>query len=175
MTTMRTLSPAPTSLSREEFVACFGGVYEHSPWIAEAAYESGLQVEADAPDGLAATMQAIVDASGHARQLELIRAHPDLAGKAAVAGTLTRESTDEQASAGIDQCTTEEFARFEDFNTRYKRKFGMPFIMAVRGANRHEILAAFESRLKNPKTTEFATALAEVHKIARLRLQAMAD
>ncbi|MEO1596374.1 MAG: 2-oxo-4-hydroxy-4-carboxy-5-ureidoimidazoline decarboxylase [Pseudomonadota bacterium] len=169
-----TLSPPPSSLDRDEFVSHYGGIYEHSAWIAEAAWDAGLKPEADTPAGLAAAMGAVVDAAGQTRQLELLRAHPDLAGKAAVAGELTAESTEEQASAGIDQCTAEEFARFQDFNERYKRRFAMPFIMAVRGANRHEILAAFESRLDNPRTVEFATALAEVHKIARLRLQAMA-
>ncbi|MEL6448770.1 MAG: 2-oxo-4-hydroxy-4-carboxy-5-ureidoimidazoline decarboxylase [Pseudomonadota bacterium] len=173
--TTRTLSPLPSALERDDFVSHYGGIYEHSPWIAEAAWEAGLAPDADTPAGLATAMGAVVDAAGQVRQLELLRAHPDLAGQAAVAGELTAESTEEQASAGIDQCTAEEFARFQDFNELYKRRFAMPFIMAVRGANRHDILAAFESRLNNPKTVEFATALAEVHKIARLRLQAMAE
>ncbi|MEO0950354.1 MAG: 2-oxo-4-hydroxy-4-carboxy-5-ureidoimidazoline decarboxylase [Pseudomonadota bacterium] len=173
--TTRPLSPLPSALERDDFVSHYGGIYEHSPWIAEAAWEAGLAPDADTPAGLATAMGAVVDAAGQVRQLELLRAHPDLAGQAAVAGELTAESTEEQASAGIDQCTAEEFARFQDFNELYKRRFAMPFIMAVRGANRHDILAAFESRLNNPKTVEFATALAEVHKIARLRLQAMAE
>ena len=100
----------------------------------------------------------------------LIRAHPDLAGRAALAGSLTRDSTSEQQSAGIDQCSAEELARFHDLNSRYKTKFGFPFVMAVRGRQRSEILAAFERRLAGSPEAEFATALEEIHKIAALRL-----
>ena len=152
------------------FVRRYGGIYEHSPWVAEGAWEQGVTA-----DNLAAVMAAVVDAAGYERQLALICAHPDLAGRAAVAGELTHESTDEQASAGIDQCTPEEFARFQDYNARYKERFGFPFIMAVRGSNRHAILNAFEERLGNDAETEFARAIQEIHKIARLRLAALHD
>ncbi len=172
---MSTLSPAPSTLDRDAFVAQYGGVYEHSPWIAEAAWDAGLPADADAPDGLARALAAVVDAADRDPRLALLRAHPDLAGKAAVAGELTAESTEEQASAGIDQCTPDEFARFQEYNARYRARFDMPFIMAVRGSNRHAILAAFETRLDNDADTEFATAIGEVHKIARLRLDAMAS
>jgi OHCU decarboxylase len=91
-----------------------------------------------------------------------------------VRGELTAESTGEQASAGIDQCNAEEFARFQRYNEAYKAKFGFPFIMAVRGSNRHKILAAFETRLENDAETEFHTAIEQIHKIARLRLEAVA-
>ena len=103
-------------------------------------------------------------------QLKLIRAHPDLAGRAALAGSLTKDSTSEQQSAGIDQCSPEELARFHDYNARYKARFGFPFVMAVRGCNRSEILAAFERRLTASPEAEFETALEEINKIAALRL-----
>ncbi len=105
------------------------------------------------------------------RKLTLIRAHPDLAGKVAIARDLTEESSEEQASAGIDQCTPEEYAEFQTLNQQYKRKFGFPFVMAVRDSNRSDILQAFATRLENDTDTEFATAIAEIHKIARMRLE----
>ena len=98
-------------------------------------------------------------------------AHPDLAGKAAIKGELTEDSTTEQASAGIDQCSPDELAQFEGFNNRYKEKYDFPFIKAVKGSNRFEILAAFEERLQNDADAEFKTALDEINKIARFRLQ----
>lgn len=156
-----------------EFVARYGGVYEHSPWVAEAA-ASVLDAGASR-DTVRRVMADCVDNAAKERQLELMRAHPDLAGKAAIAGTLTAESTGEQASAGLDQCTAAEFERFQSLNTAYRRKFGFPFIMAVRGASRSDILKAFAERVNNPTDVEFEAALAEIHRIAELRLQAMDD
>ena len=150
------------------FVQQYGGIYEHSPWIAEAAWD--LLPARYSTDTLAECMAGCVDAADAEAKQRLIRAHPDLAGRAAVRGELTRESTGEQASAGIDQCTAGEFARFQDMNRRYRERFGFPFVMAVRGSNRHAILAAFEERLQNPASAEFVRALTEIHKIARLRL-----
>lgn len=118
-------------------------------------------------------MSAIVDAADEETKLALIRAHPDLAGRAAIRGGLTAASSEEQASAGLDQCTEEEYARFQSLNGRYRKKFGFPFVMAVRGRNRADILAAFERRLGNGREEEMVTALREIHKIARLRLEAM--
>lgn len=163
---------AAHNAGRDDFVARYGGIYEHSPWVAEAAWDR--YGKAPPADELAGVMAACVDAASDARKLALIRAHPDLAGRAAVAGELTAESTSEQASAGIDRCTPEEFARFTGYNARYVEKFGFPFVMAVRGSNRHAILAAFEERLDNDPGTEFRRAIAEIHKIARLRLEALA-
>jgi 2-oxo-4-hydroxy-4-carboxy-5-ureidoimidazoline decarboxylase len=153
------------------FVQQYGGIYEHSPWIAEAAWD--LLPPRYSMETLAECMAGCVDAADTEAKRRLICAHPDLAGRAAVRGELTRESTGEQASAGIDQCSAEEFARFQDMNRRYKERFGFPFVMAVRGSNRHAILAAFEERLQNSASTEFARALTEIHKIARLRLDEM--
>ena len=155
----------------EEFVTRYGGVYEHSAWIAEEAFGEGIGVTDT--NMLATLFEECVDNASRERRLALIRAHPDLAGRAAVAGELTEESTDEQSSAGIDQCTADEFARFQDLNDCYKKKFDFPFVMAVRNSNRHEILSAFEVRLQNSPEEEFETAIAEIHKIARLRLAAM--
>ena len=114
-----------------------------------------------------------VDNAAVEDQLELIRAHPDLAGKAQIAGELTEHSSDEQASAGLDRCSPEEYEQFQALNRAYYKKFGFPFVMAVRNRSRAEILAAFEARLRNDKTTEFEAAINEIHKIARLRLQAI--
>lgn len=154
-------------MNREEFVRRYGGIYELSPWVAEACFDSGKMLPANQ---LAPLFEACVDSASDEQKLALIRGHPDLAGKAAVAGDLTPESTGEQASAGIDQCTAEEFAKFQTFNDAYRRKFGFPFVMAVRDSNRHAILAAFEARLENDAQTEFETAIREIHKIAQLRL-----
>jgi 2-oxo-4-hydroxy-4-carboxy-5-ureidoimidazoline decarboxylase len=161
----------PSKLDRDEFVTLFGAVYEHSPWIAEAAFEAGLAPHHDRIAGLHKTMRAAVEVAGRDRQLALLRAHPDLAGRLAVASALTQHSTSEQAGAGLDKCTAEEFARFTLLNDAYKAKFGFPFIMAVKGRTRGEILAAFERRLGNDTASEFRTALDEVHKIALLRLE----
>ena len=152
-------------------MAQFGGIYEHSPWVAATIWSEGLGPGDRHLSQFAARMRAIVDAAGPARQLALLRAHPELAGKLAIAGGLTAESSSEQAGAGLDSCTPDEFASFSDLNERYGARFGHPFIIAVRGLDRAAILAAFAARIDNDPTTEFATALAEVHKIARLRLE----
>lgn len=158
-------------MSTDDFVARFGGIYEHSPWVAErAAPHVGRSADYDQ---IAMLMADCVDNASREQQLELIRAHPDLAGRAQVAGELTAESSDEQASAGLDQCTPDEYERFQELNARYRDKFDFPFVMAVRGSSRAEILDAFERRLENDVDTEFETALEEIHKIARLRLEAM--
>ncbi|MEX1266759.1 MAG: 2-oxo-4-hydroxy-4-carboxy-5-ureidoimidazoline decarboxylase [Woeseia sp.] len=155
------------------FVHRYGGVYEHSPWVAARAFD--ILEDAETPGSLADVMAGCVDRADDEQKLTLINAHPDLAGRAAIGGELTPESGDEQASAGIDQCTPEEFARFQSLNKKYREKFGFPFIMAVRDSNRHAILAAFEQRLENSTDEEFERAIAEIHKIARLRLAALGD
>ena len=171
MTGFATLQPS--TLSRDEFIATFADIYEHSPWVAAAAYDQGQLSELDDIQTLHARMSEILLNADHARQLALINAHPDLAGKAAVQGQLTESSTNEQAGAGIHECTPEEFQRFTELNEAYKTRFAFPFIMAVKGSNRHQILAAFEERIHNPVNAEFACALAEINKIALFRLQAL--
>ena len=154
------------------FIAKYGGVYEHSPWVAEQVADTVSATETDL-EMLARLMADVVDNASTERQLALIRAHPDLAGKAQIAGELTADSSAEQASAGLDQCSKVEYERFQALNEAYKDKFGFPFVMAVRGSSRAEILEAFGERLQNDNDTEFETALAEIHKIAVLRLEAM--
>ena len=167
------MTAPPTRMSRQDFVARFGDVFEHSAWITEAAYDKGLSAEADSAEGLHASLCAVLASASDEKKLGLIRAHPDLAGRLAVAGELTAASTAEQASAGLDRCSAEEYARFQVLNQAYKGKFGFPFIMAVKGRSRAEILDAFERRLENDPDREFATALSEVERIALLRLQAL--
>ncbi len=154
-----------------EFVNRFGAIYEHSAWVAEEA--ASVTTEIGDLEKLADLMADCVDNASTSRQLELIRAHPDLAGKAQVAGELTEESTSEQTSAGLDQCSVKEYDRFQMLNTAYHEKFGFPFVMAVKNSSRDEILDAFSDRLENDPATEFETTLAEIHKIARLRLRSM--
>lgn len=168
------LEPRPSAISRSAFVAGFGGIYEHSPWVAEAVFDAGLTPADDEPPVLAARMAAVVEAAGPDRQLALIRAHPELAGRLALRSQLTAQSQAEQASARLDQCSPEELARFHALNDAYRQRFGFPFVIAVRGLTRVDILAAFAARLGNSRETELATALAQVHRIARLRLEAMA-
>ncbi|MDH4607252.1 2-oxo-4-hydroxy-4-carboxy-5-ureidoimidazoline decarboxylase [Pseudomonas sp. BN102] len=171
MSRFQTLNPS--SLSRDAFVEAFADIYEHSPWVAEKAFDLGQDAQIDEIDALHQRMADLLLSASHEAQLALINAHPDLAGKAAVRGELTEASTSEQAGAGIHECTAEEFARFTELNDAYKAKFGFPFIMAVKGSNRHQILAAFEERIHNSPEAEFARALAEINKIALFRLQQM--
>ena len=174
MTGLDQFDPPPRQMSRDAFVARFGGVYEHSPWIAEAVYRRGLRPAEDLPAGLAAAMAEVLAQADTESKLALIRAHPDLAGRAAIAGGLTEASRSEQAGAGLDRCTPEEYRRFQELNDAYKAKFGFPFILAVAGKSRHDILAAFEARIGNDPETEFRSALDQIDRIARLRLEALA-
>jgi 2-oxo-4-hydroxy-4-carboxy-5-ureidoimidazoline decarboxylase len=154
-------------LERDRFVELFGGVFEHAPWVAEEAFAAGPFASREA------LHRAMVEAMRQAprpRQLALIRAHPDLAGRAAVRGGLTAASAAEQAGAGLDQCTPPEFERFQQLNDKYKEKFGFPFILAVKGKTRVEILAAFERRLGNSAEAELKEALDQIARIAELRL-----
>jgi urate oxidase len=146
-------------------------VYEHSRWIAEEAYASGLGPEADSADGLAKIMAETAAKGTDAQKLALISAHPDLAGRLARARRLTAESTTEQASAGLDHLTSEEYERFGTLNASYREKFGIPFVMAVKGRSKQEILAAFETRLSNNIENEISAALREIDQIAALRLK----
>jgi OHCU decarboxylase len=158
-------------VNKHDFISRYGGIYEHSPWVAELAADIAAGI--DEPDRIAEIMADCVDNADVERQLELIRAHPDLADRARAAGELTPDSTAEQASAGLDRCTKVEHERFEALNAAYKEKFGFPFVMAVRDSSCKEILEVFSRRLQNDYDLEFETALAEIHQIARLRLQAL--
>lgn len=158
-------------MNGQDFISHYGGIYEHSSWVAEEA--AALLDDGSSIDTIAMVMADCVDNASGDKQLALIRAHPDLAGKASIAGELTQDSTVEQASAGLDQCTPGEFERFQSLNTQYEQKFSFPFVMAVRDSTREEILTAFEARLQNDYDEEFEKALAEIHKIAGLRLGVM--
>ena len=158
------------ALDRAGFVAALGGIFERSPWIAEAAWERRPFASVDA---LHAAMLTVVHDAGEARQLALLRAHPELAGKAMVRNELTTDSTQEQAGAGLTQCTPAEFARLAALNARYSAKFGFPFILAVKGYNRAGILREFARRLDNDRATELGECLAQVAKITRFRLDAL--
>jgi 2-oxo-4-hydroxy-4-carboxy-5-ureidoimidazoline decarboxylase len=154
-------------LQRDRFVELFGGVFEHAPWVAERAFDAGPFHSLETLHG---AMVEAMRRAPRARQLALIRAHPDLAGRAAIAGSLTAASRSEQASAGLDHCTPAEFERFEELNQTFKEKFDFPFILAVKGRTREQILAAFEHRLHNSIEAEFEEALSQIAEIARLRL-----
>ena len=158
-------------MDTHDFISRFGAVYEHSPWVAEQAAAVAAGVED--PQRIAEIMADCVDNADVDRQLALIRAHPDLADRARAAGELTADSSAEQASAGLDRCSKVEYERFSALNDAYKEKFSFPFVMAVRDSSCKEILEVFSRRLQNDYDEEFETALAEIHKIARLRLQAM--
>jgi OHCU decarboxylase len=159
-------------LDLDEFVSRFGALYERSPWVAEAAWH-------ERPfGGLAELHGALVRAMRGApneRQLDLIRAHPDLAGKAAIAGELTAESAREQASAGLDRLTPEEYEDFHRLNGAYRDKFGFPFIVCVRAHGKETILASAAARLGHSRPEEVEAALGEIAKIAHLRLQDLVE
>ena len=155
-----------------QFVERFGGLYEHSPWVAEAVWVEINAAQGIDIDDLAVRLRTVVDHATDDQKMRLLRAHPELAGKAAVQGELTPESTDEQSRARLDLCSAEEFALFQRLNSAYNEKFDFPFIMAVRNSTREQILEAFESRLHNTIDHEFDTAIAQVHQIALLRLEA---
>ena len=156
---------------RAEFIDRFGHIFEHSPWIPEAAFDQGLPEGVDMAETLHRVFCAVLRDASKDRKLALIHGHPDLAGRLARGGDLTTESTGEQSSAGLDRLTDNEFERFTSLNTAYREKFGFPFIMAVKRRSKEEILAAFESRLENAPEAEFETALAQIERIALLRLQ----
>ncbi|PHR23033.1 MAG: OHCU decarboxylase [Hoeflea sp.] len=158
---------------RDEFVGRFGGVFEHSPWIAERAFDNGRIAEPLAAEAVHQALCTEFRAASPDERMGVLRAHPDLAGKLAIAGGLTEESKSEQAGAGLDRLSADEHARFTELNTRYMRDFGSPFIIAVKGHDKDSILAAFETRVENDAETEFATACAEVEKIAGFRIHAL--
>jgi 2-oxo-4-hydroxy-4-carboxy-5-ureidoimidazoline decarboxylase len=155
-------------LSREDFTRTFGGLFEHSPWIAELTWSK--RPFASLEKLHEALCQTVSNASEN-KQLALIRAHPDLVGRAALAGTLTRESTNEQTSAGLNQLTPEEIETFKKFNTAYREKFGLPFVICARLNKKDAILNGFRVRLNHSREQEIKTALEEIFKIAELRLR----
>ena len=156
------------SLDRDAFVAALGHLFEHSPWVAETTWpQRPFRDAAHLHAALCATMRA----AAKEKQLALIRAHPDLAGRLAQQNQLTAESTREQASAGLNRLGDAELAKFQENNVAYLARFGFPFIICARLNHRVAILTAMQSRLGNSPDAEFLTALGEIEKIAQLRLQ----
>jgi OHCU decarboxylase len=158
-------------MDRQAFVAIFGHVFEHSPWIAERAFDRGLPADADTAEGLHRALCEVLDEANEDEKRGLILAHPDLAGRLAQAGELTTDSTREQAGAGLDRLSAPEHARFTALNDAYQARFGFPFIIAVKGLGKREILEAFERRLEHDPAREFVTALEQIERIALLRLK----
>jgi len=155
------------SMNQTGFTTALGFAFELSPWVVKRAWD---ERPFDTVEGMHQSMMAVLEASTTADKLALIRAHPELAGKAAIAKTLTAESNAEQASAGLDKLTPEEFERFHQLNSAYAARFGFPFIIAVRLNDKTSILAAMQARLSNDETQEIAEALAQIGHISRLRL-----
>ena len=160
------------ALDRGAFVGALGGVFEHSPWVADAAWPkrpfAGLAA-------LHAAMVAVMRSAPEEAQLALVRAHPELAGKAAIRGELTADSTEEQSSAGLKDCSAQEFARLHALNRAYNMKFGFPFILAIKGLDRETIIARFAERLEHDHASEWEEALQQIARIARFRLEAMIE
>lgn len=163
--------PRPSQMERADFVARFGGIYEHSPFIAERVWDAEMGAVHDSAGGLAARMAQVFRQASDDERLGVLTAHPDLAGKLAAAKRLTADSTAEQASAGLDALTDAERAEFTRLNETYVAKHGFPFIIAVRDHDKAGILAAMQSRVDNDTQTERRTAEAQVVRIATLRLQ----
>lgn len=160
------------AMDRTAFVQKFGGIFENSPWVAEQAWEKRPFASLD---DLHAAMVAVVKHATAEKQLALLKSHPDLAGKEARAGTMTASSVAEQASAGLNELSHEEMVRISDLNAAYKKKFGFPFIIAVRMYTKEGILFEFNRRLQNDTQTEFANDLQNVYVITRLRLNKLLD
>lgn len=159
---------AINAMDQAKFVETFGGIFEHSPWVAEAAYGTKPFGSVDA---MHAAMVAVARTAPAPKQIALLQAHPDLAGKEAQAGSLTASSTTEQASAGLNALTKEEMAEISRLNGAYKAKFGFPFIIAVRMHTKEGIFFEFNRRLKNDTAVEYANDLQNVYAITRLRLR----
>ena len=171
MTNKQTLTSI-NQLDRQDFINLLGSIYEHSPWVAEITF---AKHPFDSVVALHQTMIDIVKASDLDNRLALIRNHPELAGKEAAVGTLTEDSKKEQSRAGLNQCSAEELEQIRALNRSYLQKFGFPFVIAVSGLNKHQIIAAMQTRMINDEATEFATSLNEIDKIAKIRLDALID
>ena len=156
------------SMDHDAFMQTFGGVFEHSPWIAERAWAARPY---NSPEALHASMVDVVRAASAEDKRRLLNAHPELAGKEARERAMTQDSTVEQGSAGLDRLSPEDFDRFDRLNAAYRERFGFPFIIAVRGRTKPEIVAAFEQRLENEPDTELDAAINEIAAITRMRME----
>ena len=160
----------PSQMDRDTFVAAFGGIFEHSPWIAQGAFALEKGPTHDTAIGVHSLLARVFRSADGDARLGVLKAHPDLAGKLAAAKRLTADSTAEQASVGLDALTDDERARFVELNGTYTAKFGFPFIIAVRDNTKASIMEAFHRRIDNDHNTEFAEACKQVERIAELRL-----
>ena len=160
-------------MSREDFVTTYDGIFEHSPWIADRAFDLELGSTHDTAAGVHSALCRVFRAATKDERLSVLCAHPDLAGKLAAAKQLTAKSTAEQAGAGLDALTDTERARFQALNTEYVTKHGFPFIIAVRDHTKASIMNNFEMRIANDTRTEFDEACRQVERIAEFRLQDM--
>ena len=151
----------------------FGGVFEHSPWIAEAVWDTGLTGRHDSATGLHQSFREVIRQSSREEKLALLLAHPELAVGIASDEQLTGSSQREQQGAGLDRCSPEEFSEFRKLNASYREKFGFPFIMAVKGFNRDDILESFRARLENTGDGEFQAAVEQVIRIGRFRIDSL--
>ncbi|MFK7866306.1 MAG: allantoinase PuuE [Alphaproteobacteria bacterium] len=166
-------SITPESMTRDEFMALFGGIYEHSDFIAQRAFDDELSPVHNDLTGIAALLAFHFRSASHQERLGVLNAHPDLAGKLAEAKQLTKESTAEQAAAGLAFLSDDEKQIFTALNDRYRQKFGFPFILAVKGKNKQQILDSFHKRLDHSQITEFETACQQVEHIAYYRLETL--
>jgi len=160
------------AMGEAAFVQAFVGVFEHSPWVAQRAFADGPFASVDE---LHAAMVAVVDRASAEDKLALLRAHPELAGKAAIRGELTADSTNEQSGAGLSQCSAEEYAQLTELNARYNARFGFPFILAVKGYDRAGVIAEFARRVTRDRDAELAECQRQIGRITRLRLDALID
>jgi 2-oxo-4-hydroxy-4-carboxy-5-ureidoimidazoline decarboxylase len=159
-------------MEQDAFVATLGGIVEHSPWVADSAWERRPFVSADT---LHAAMMEALGSAPREKKIALLRAHPELAGKLALRGELTRDSAIEQSGAGLTHCSPQELSELIALNKAYSSKFGFPFIIAVKGLDRSDIIDRFHTRLRNDDATEFREALDQVARISRLRLAALLE
>lgn len=159
-----------SGLDEQDFTQQLADIFEHSPWVPRRAWACR---PFSTIDDLHRCMVGVVDRASHAEQLALIKAHPELAGRQAQQGALTQASAQEQRGAGLDQCSSDELARLQSLNARYMKKFGFPFIIAVKGRDRYQIMDAMQGRLTHTPDVEFRTALNEIAQIARFRLEAL--
>ncbi len=157
---------------REQFIESLGGIFEHSPWVADLVYDC---LPFDSTAQLHQCMVETVEKSPDFQRMALICSHPELAGKEAAEGTLTDDSQKEQSGAGLNQCSAEELSQLQSLNQNYRKKFEFPFVIAVSGLNKNQIIAAIESRLKNSARVEFETSIGEIGKISMIRLNKLIE
>lgn len=165
------MAPEPSEMTHEEFLETFGPVFEHSPWIADGVWNGGVEFRHDSVAGMHESMCNEIRQADEEQKLELLKAHPELAASVGEGEELTGHSRREQRGAGLHQCTPEEYAEFKRLNEAYREKFGFPFILAVKGYHRRQILEIFRKRLEHTPEEELPAALHQVMRIGLFRLE----